>query len=127
MAPFVVAVRSVWSDVKGSVMGYGVEVKGLGLVATATTAGNAGAIVDMINKEYAGLNGERPAKLMADEILVNPKHEVIRDILDMSGMVQRKIERKPVEDAPVVKPAARKTTTKAATKTAPRKPAAAAK
>lgn len=84
---------------------HGVSVDGLGLIVVNSTMGNAGAIVDMINKEYATTDGGRPATLVMDQVEYNPKHDVVRDILDGVAGLTRVTPRKPVASVTAIKPA----------------------
>lgn len=91
---------------------HGVHVEGVGLVVINSTVGNAGSIVDMINKEYRTADGKLPATLRMSAVEYNPKHEVVRDILDGIEGLTRVTARKPVATATVspIKPARRKPT-----------------
>jgi hypothetical protein len=72
---------------------HGVEVNGR-LVVVNSTMGNAGMLVDMINREYQDLDGGKPARLVLDAATYNPKHAEVRDLLDALPGVTRIRERK---------------------------------
>jgi hypothetical protein len=84
---------------------HGVHVEGVGMVVVNSTVGNAGAIVDMINKEYRMADGKAPATLRMSAVEYNPKHEVVRDILDGVEGLTRVTPRKPVASVTPIKPA----------------------
>lgn len=72
---------------------HGVEVNGKLMIVNSTLA-NAAQATDMINREYADLDGDPPARLIQDIATYNPKHAEVRDLLDGTPGVRRKVERR---------------------------------
>lgn len=73
---------------------HGVEIAGVGLVAVTSTLANVGGLVDMINREYAGPDGDPVATLVMRAVYYNPAHNIIRDKLDRLPGVTRVTERR---------------------------------
>lgn len=82
---------------------FGIKV-GDKVIAGNTTLVNAARVVDMINREYVTEDGGKPATLVVDGLLFNPKHEDVRDLLDESALTRVK----PRVPAAPSKPAAKK-------------------
>lgn len=91
---------------------FGIKV-GDKVIAGNTTLVNAARVVDMINREYRTEDGGKPATLVVDGLLFNPKHEDVRDLLDGSELTRVR-PRVPAGETkpPAKKPATRRTTGK---------------